>query len=642
LHRVAHTDEQRDAAIIKAEMSSTRTKSRTHESRSEATVDAGNGTYLTAEEPLAALATAASGDPSAPDKITSVSLQLEKFLIEVADTLNSTLEMDKLLGRVAELVRQVIDYEIFAILLVNDRAHELRMRFQIGHTPEVERMKIAVGQGVTGMAVERRQSVLVNDVREEPRYINAHPAVRSELAVPLIAKKRVIGVIDLQASKLGYFTEEHNRILTLVASRIATAIENARLYTRVARQAQTLTVLNEISRDLTSILNLDQLLKRVGELLTRVIDYQMFSILLIDEQRGVLVHRFSVRYQENIQLKHEIPLGRGLVGFAVNEKTAVLAPDVTKDPRYIQLNPETRSELVVPLIYKDRAIGVLDLENTRRNYYNDDHVRTLTTLAGQIAIAIENARLYERIAREEQRMERDLSMAREIQIRMLPQSVPQLRGAELAAKFEPALTIGGDMFDFLEYSGARTGLALGDVSGKGAPAALYAALVSGLLRSTAASEPSPADMLSAINLSLNERRIEAQYVTLAYAIWDDDQRKITVSNSGIPRPFFCRNGKIERIEATGLPLGLFEEAEYDEITVEGQSGDLFVFASDGIFDALNPQGEQLGRSLLESVLLSNCGKTAHDVVKAIFDAVSAHRQSRATFDDETVLVLKVK
>jgi sigma-B regulation protein RsbU (phosphoserine phosphatase) len=198
------------------------------------------------------------------------------------------------------------------------------------------------------------------------------------------------------------------------------------------------------------------------------------------------------------------------------------------------------------------------------------------------------------------------------------------------------------MFDFLEYSGARTGLALGDVSGKGAPAALYAALVSGLLRSTAASEPSPADMLSAINLSLNERRIEAQYVTLAYAIWDDDQRKITVSNSGIPRPFFCRNGKIERIEATGLPLGLFEEAEYDEITVEGQSGDLFVFASDGIFDALNPQGEQLGRSLLESVLLSNCGKTAHDVVKAIFDAVSAHRQSRATFDDETVLVLKVK
>src|SRR5579864_331256 len=123
---------------------------------------------------------------------TELSVKLENFLIDVADTLNSTLEMDKLLARVAELVRQVIDYEIFAILLLNERTHELRMRFQIGHTPEVERMKIRVGEGITGMAVEQRRPVLVDDVRNEPRYINANPIVRSELAVPLIAKKRVI------------------------------------------------------------------------------------------------------------------------------------------------------------------------------------------------------------------------------------------------------------------------------------------------------------------------------------------------------------------------------------------------------------------------------------------------------------------
>ena len=188
----------------------------------------------------------------------------------------------------------------------------------------------------------------------------------------------------------------------------------------------------------------------------------MFSILLLDTERNMLVHRFSLRYQENIHLKHDIPLGRGLVGYAVQHQEAVLAPDVSRDPRYIQLNPETRSELCVPLIYKERAIGVLDLESTRRNYYNEDHVRTLTTLAGQIAIAVENARLYERIAREEQRLERDLSMAREIQIRLLPQSLPQLKSADLAAKFEPALMIGGDMFDFLEYSGERVAFVLGE------------------------------------------------------------------------------------------------------------------------------------------------------------------------------------
>jgi sigma-B regulation protein RsbU (phosphoserine phosphatase) len=573
---------------------------------------------------------------------TELCVKLEDFLLDVADTLNSTLEMDKLLARVAELVRQVIDYEIFAILLLNERTNELRMRFQIGHTPEIERLTLKAGQGVTGLAVEQRQAVLVHDVRKQARYINANPSVRSELAVPLITKKRVIGVIDLQASKERYFTEEHSRLLTLVASRIASAIENARLYTRVARQAQTLKVLNEISRELTSILNVDQLFKHIGDLLTRVIEYQMFSILLIDEEQKKLVHRFSLRFQENIQLKHDIPLGRGLVGSAVAEKTAVLAPDVSKDPRYIQLNPETRSELCVPLIYKDRAIGVLDLEHTRRNYYNEDHVRTLTTLAAQVAIALENARLYERITKEEQRMERDLAMAREIQIRLLPQTLPQLKSAELGAKFEPALIIGGDMFDFLEYSGDRIAFVLGDVSGKGAPAALYAALVSGLLRSTASLEPYPAQMLSAINLSLNERRIEAQYVSLAYAVWDDEARVMTVANSGIPRPIFCRGGQVGRIESTGLPLGLFEEASYDEVTVNAQSGDLFIFASDGIVDAVSPSGEQFGSKRLEDVLIKNCHRTAPEIVQSIFDEVDQHRQTHATFDDETVLAVKVK
>jgi len=588
------------------------------------------------------IAEESSGAPIALETATSVSLKLEKFLIDVADTLNSTLEMDKLLRRVAELVRQVIEYEIFAILLLNERTQELRMRFQIGHTPEVERMKIKVGEGITGLAVERRTAMLVNDVRQEPKYINAHPAVRSELAVPLIAKKRVIGVIDIQASKEAYFTEEHSRILTLVASRIAAAIENARLYTRVARQAQTLTVLSEISRELSSILNLDQLLKRIGDLITRVIDYQMFSILLLDDSRNTLVHRFSLRFQENIHLKHDIPIGRGLVGQAVQTKSAVLAPDVSKDERYIELNSETRSELVVPLVYKDRAIGVLDLENTRRNYYNEDHVRTLTTLASQIAIAIENARLYERVAREEQRMERDLAMAREIQVRLLPQCCPEMRGAELAAKFEPALTIGGDMFDFLEYSGGRVALTLGDVSGKGAPAALYAALVSGLLRSTASLEPSPAQMLSAINLSLNERRIEAQYISLVYAVWDDEHHLMTIANSGVPRPLVCRNGKIERIQSEGLPLGLFEEADYEEVTVEASSGDVFVFISDGILDSLGPDGHQFGNKRLEEIVARSCGLSADGIVMAIFDAVSAHKKDRATFDDETVLAVKVK
>src|SRR6185369_355355 len=193
------------------------------------------------------------------------------------------------------------------------------------------------------------------------------------------------------------------------------------------------------------------LLARVGELVSRVIDYQMFSVLLLDEPTQTLQHRFSLRFKENINLKHDIPIGKGLVGAAASQRQVIIVPDVSKDERYIQLNPETRSELVVPLIYKEKIIGVLDLENTRRGYFNEENTRTVETLAAQIAIAIENARLYERIRAEERRMEQDLAMAREVQQRLLPPSCPILANAELAAKFVPAYTLGGDIFDFLEY-----------------------------------------------------------------------------------------------------------------------------------------------------------------------------------------------
>jgi len=259
----------------------------------------------------------------------------------------------------------------------------------------------------------------------------------------------VIGVIDIEAREPGYFNEEHVRLLTLVASRMAAGIENAQLYARTTKQARILLLLNEIARELTSILNLDELLGRVAELVRRLIDYQMFSILLLDSSGEKLQHRFSLRFNENIHLKHEIPLGRGLVGQAAESKQAVLVPDVTKDSRYVEANPETRSELAVPLVYKGKVIGVLDLEHTRRGFFTEEHQRTMTTLAAQIAIALENARLYEEIERQERRLERDLALARELQTRLLPQASPKLAHLDVAAKFVPARAIGGDLYDFI-------------------------------------------------------------------------------------------------------------------------------------------------------------------------------------------------
>jgi sigma-B regulation protein RsbU (phosphoserine phosphatase) len=586
--------------------------------------------------------------PHAADpKIRVEPLQVE-FLHNLADALNTTLDLNTLMHRVADLVRAVIDYKIFAILLINDRSQDLRMRFQVGHNTEIERMRIKLGQGVVGQAALHRRSLLIEDVTKTENYIDANPNVRSELAVPLVVKNKVIGVLDLQSETAAYFTLEHQRLLELVASRMAIAIENARLYTRVSRQAQTLSVLNDISREITSILDPDDLLERIGQLLKRVIDFHMFTILLWNPRTQLFEHRFSSRFGERVTRERTIALGEGLIGTAAQLREPILAPDVRKDPRYVEANPEVRSELSVPLVYKGEVIGILDLEHTRVNYYNEDHQRTLSTLASQVAISIANARLYQRIHEEEQRMERDLEMARQVQLRLMPSHPPTLEHAEIASQFVAARSIGGDVYDFLAYGPGRTAVAVGDVSGKAAPAALYAALVSGILRSLAPQHLSPAAMLAALNDQLQERKLDSQYVTMLMAVWNDGNQTLQIANAGSVQPLFVEANTdltkppaVRTIQAEGFPLGLFANAEYEEFTFSTRPGDMIVFFSDGIVDAVNAEGEMFGDERLTGLLKTQHYLTAQAAVDAILQAVSDFQDGVDHFDDETIVVLRV-
>ena len=573
------------------------------------------------------------------------------FLIRLAETLSTTLDLRTLLKQTAELVREVLDFRIFAIFLINDRTGDLHMRFQIGHDTATERIRLDVGKGIVGKVAETRQAMLVNDVSRSADYIAVNPLVCSELAVPLIVKGRLLGVIDIESEQLNYFRPEHLHLLTLTASRISQAIENARLYSRVARQAETLKVLNDIAREFTSILDLPMLFARIGELLRRLLDFQFFTIWIISENDGVLESRFATRFGEPFEVHERLPVNRGLVGAAIAEGKLVHASDVRKDARYYLKNKETRSELIVPLIYKSTVIGVLDLEHTRSSYFNEDHERTLTTLASQIAISIENARLYQRVAQQEQRLEHDLEMAREVQLRLLPHSVPQHEHAEFAARFLPARAIGGDLYDFLRYDATSSALALGDVSGKAAPAALYAALVSGIMRSAGSNRLGPAEMLALLNDSLQERHVTSQYVAMVYAVWNDENMTLQLANAGATQPLFYRaradgcvpgGGTIDVVRAEGFPLGLFPNVKYEEISLATRPGDALVFLSDGITDAQNAEGEMFGNERVVELVRTHCQASAADLAASILAAVSRFQGEADRFDDETVVVLRVR
>ncbi len=568
-----------------------------------------------------------------------------RFLLEIAEAANAPLDLDGLLARIAAVVKKAIDCEIFAILLLNERTQELRVRFDIGHRPEVRRMRIPLGKGVTGTAAAERRPVLVNDVSRFPGYIAALESVRSELAVPMILKDRVIGVIDIQSTEPDYFTERHRDLVSLVAGRVALSVENARLYRSTARQARTLATLVEIAREFSSLLRINELLPKIAELVRRLIGYDAFSILLLDESQQVLRHYFSMRFNERVKELTVIPMGQGICGNAAVQRQALLVPDVTKDPRYLACNLETRSELAVPLVVRDKVIGVLDLESTRKGSFTNSHRQMMELLAPQVAVSIENARLYEKIAREEARMERDLAMARELQRHLLPKCCPDIPGLELAARYEPAREIGGDLYDFLQHpgTGSDRGLVLftGDVSGKGAAAALYAALVSGVLRGIAGRRLSPGEMLEALNDSLTERQIESRYVALTCAYLDLDTRMLELANAGLPPPILCRDGQFLPARVEGVPLGLLKDRKYETKLVQLEPGDVAVFYTDGVLENLNPAKEEYGRRRLAELVRTHCYLSAGVLLQRIFQDLEEWSQGLPLFDDQTVLVLRV-
>ncbi len=550
--------------------------------------------------------------------------------------------MDRLLANVASIVKEVVPSDLFAILLYSEKAQGLRIRYSIGHRDEVVRnFVIRLGEGITGTAAATRLPVMVQDVRSDPRYISALDAVRSELAVPMIARSKLVGVIDVQSTQVGAYTDHDRSLLRLIASRVAVSIDNARLYRRVERNNRTLRVLAHLSQEFSSILDLDELLGKIAKTIRALINYDAFSVMLVDAERKVLRHRFSVRYDQRIDLDN-IPLGKGITGAAAESREAIRVNDTLTDPRYIASHPEIRSEVAVPLIVHDRVVGVMDLESERIAYFTDDHVRMLSLLAPQIASSVENARLYEELNQREQRMEQDLKAARKLQSVLLPRHAPEIAGLETAIRARAARDVTGDVYDFFDRGDGKSVLAFGDVSGKGAAAALYGALVSGLLRILAPQLHGPAELLRSLNDVLLERKVDAQYATLLILVWDSATRTLTMSNAGSEPPIICRNGELTKPRVEGVPIGLLEDRDYEEVVYTAEPGDVLLLYSDGIEDQLNAAGEEFGRGRISRAVQKNCMLPPRKMVDALFQELDRYMAGTPITDDQTLIALRVR
>jgi phosphoserine phosphatase RsbU/P len=573
--------------------------------------------------------------------------QLLATLFALGREVASVLDLEELYRKLPDLISHITDYHAFAVYLLDERRGDLRIAHAVGYPEYAESMRLRLGEGLVGRAAKDGRPLLSNDVTADPHYIQAVPGTRSALVVPLRRKGRTIGVLNLLSRNRNEFTPVEVETLRIFGAAVASAVENATLFESERRYAETIETLAEIGREFAGILDLDELLKRIAHRVKRLIGYRTFGVLLVNEETGEIRMRHGVRYDDRVPAK-VLKIGEGLVGHAVLHKTVVVVDDVSKDPRYIKVVEDVRSEMVVPLLVKDRCVGAFDLESPELAAFTKEHVEMLTSLAASAAVAIDNARLYDEVRRNTERLASEVSFAQRIQRALLPTELPsRMKGLDVAMRFEPARELGGDFYDFLALEPYTLTVAVGDVSGKGVPAALYSAFAGELVRSRTFRRrytkirTSPGAILESMNRILNERQLENYYCTLCYAHFDFKHRLVTLSNSGLPYPIHASAEGCGQLQVPGVPLGSLPGCTYDELTVELKPGDVFVFYSDGITESENAAGDDFGTDRLLAVIEHHRGRPAQEIADAVFAAVYEFCGDAEQNDDRTVVVLKI-
>jgi sigma-B regulation protein RsbU (phosphoserine phosphatase) len=568
-------------------------------------------------------------------------------LFELGGEVTSVLDFDQLLHGIPTLIARLTPFSVFSVYLLDERRGDVSIAYAVGYPEDVvKNFRLQVGQGVVGTAVAEQRPIRVGDVSAEPRWMGVVENMQSGLAVPLRHKGKVLGALNLMSEQKHAFSERDEAMLMQFGAHIAQALVNARLFESEREYADTLETLAEIGHEMSAILDLDELLTRVGHLVKRLIDYRTFGIALVNDD-GMLEMKMAISYGEAMSVP-TVRFGEGIVGYAALHKEPVLVPDVSQDPRYINAVKDVRSELAIPLLLKDRCLGVLDLESPELDAFSKKHVELLTLLASQAAVAIENARLYEAIRDNEIRLEKEIRFAQRVQRALLPQELPKkLKGVDVGWHFDAARELGGDVYDFLSTEPNTLVVSVGDVSGKGVPAALYGSFVGEVVRGRTfrrrfmPERGTPGMVLTSLNRILHERGLEEYYCTLCYAVFDLKKRVATFANSGLPYPLHVSTAGVQRVELPGVPLGSFPSSTYDEHTVDLKPGDVFVFYSDGISETFNAAGEEFGSDRVGQTVLQNLDKSAKEIVDAIFGTMQAFRAEAEQTDDQTVVVVKI-
>ena len=443
-----------------------------------------------------------------------------------------------------------------------------------------------------------------------------------------------------------------------------TSSERDRYYAEVERKIYEMEKLYRLGVQVSSTLDINVVLDLCINATVEVLGAQVGALFLVDDKSNQLILGSMVESNEKTpestsslsatsvkSTKKEgerLSQGEGIASWVAQHKKSLLVNNVNGDERFCyrifeDLDFKIKSTLCVPLLVKERIIGVIQVCNKKKViFFNKEDEHLLGSFAVYAAIAIENAKLYQEVA-EKERMKRELEIAHTLQTSFLPDRPPEAEGYQIAATSIPAREVGGDFYDFIDVADGKIGLVIGDVAGKGLPAALFMALSRSFLRAEAIGNLETPAVLEKANRLISKDAKEGMFVTVFYSILDILGRKLRFSNAGHNPPLLFRSasGECEELRLPGIALGAFDEAQYRERDIVLRSGDLVIFYTDGVTEPINRSQEQFGMERLVSLIKHYHRMSAEEVVQMISERVKQFAGDQPQFDDLTLMVVKV-
>lgn len=561
--------------------------------------------------------------------------------------LDSSIEYDLLLQSFAHFMNETFKPGEYAVYIYKGGAFEYLSQSN-GHTVNNKIINFAIKPSNNSLFEAPIRFYAIEKIwRDYPPY---RPLVKEPLNtkrfayfLPLKGSKNVVGFVLFHHSLRHYLNmPEVKEFMLELFEKVSDVLENAQVHSEIKRKSLESELLLGIVRNISATLDLEEVLESIVDNLSYLVTYDSAAIILVDKDKKTLQEIVARGYDDQPQKTVSLKLNQGISGWVIRNKRGSIIPDVSKDPNYYPARSQTRSQITVPIISRDQAIGALVLESDETDHFKPTDLELLTIFSGLAAIAIRNAQLYEDSVKKK-RLESELVVASKVQQALLPRRFPTIEGLVIEVLNIPSQIVGGDLYDAFRIDEYRQGIAIGDGSGKGASGAILMAVAYAGFKSLFNEIRPVATVIALLNNLLTEVTTAAYYVTFCFGILDREKNVFVYCNAGHNPPFALRKDRsVEYLDKGGIVLGFVANQQYTQTPLPVNSGDYLCFYTDGVTELKNETGEEFGEERLVAMLRSNYGEPPRQMKFLILEELKKFSGASEFQDDVTLLIVYIE